>query len=81
MASFLTRALKLTTPTDPTKYNYTDITDNNPHRDAIRAIAAAGITLGCNTQGTQYCPNQPVTRAQMASFLTRALKLDTDLQA
>ena len=42
---------------------------------AIAAIAQAQITIGCNPQQTHYCPHQPVTRAQMALFLTRALKL------
>ena len=76
MASFLTRALKLNAPTDPTAHDFEDVTDDNAHHDAITAIAAAQITLGCNTERTRYCPDQPVTRAQMASFLTRALKLN-----
>jgi len=33
-----------------------------------------GITTGCTT--SSYCPDDPVTRAQMATFLTRALDLD-----
>ncbi len=37
----------------------------------INAIAAAGITVGTG-EGT-YSPNAPVTRAQMATFLARAL--------
>ena len=78
MASFLTRALKLTTPTNPTAHGFEDVTGDNAHHNDITAIAAAQITLGCNTQRTRYCPDQPVTRAQMASFLTRALKLTTN---
>lgn len=39
----------------------------------IEAIAAAGITAGCG--GGMYCPDQPVTRAQMAVFLAVALGL------
>ena len=34
---------------------------------------AAGITAGCATVPLRYCPNQSVTRAQMATFLHRAL--------
>jgi len=46
------------------------------HETAINALAAAGITLGCNPPtNTNYCPNNPVTRAQMATFLVRALDL------
>ena len=71
MASFLTRALKLPTAAAS---SFQDITGNT-HEANIRALAATGITEGCTT--TTYCPNRPVTRAQMASFLTRALKLPT----
>ena len=40
----------------------------------INAIAAAGITLGCNPPtNDRYCPTDNVTRAQMAAFLRRAL--------
>jgi len=44
----------------------------------IEVMARRGITKGCNnTTDPQaaYCPNQPVTRAQMAVFLIRA-KMD-----
>ena len=34
---------------------------------------AAGITAGCATVPLRYCPNRSVTRAQMATFLHRAL--------
>ncbi len=30
--------------------------DGNTHEGMIEAIAAAGITLGCNPEGTLYCP-------------------------
>ena len=46
--------------------------DGNTHEGNIEAIAAAGITLGCNPEGTLYCPKSDVTRAQMATFLVRA---------
>ena len=38
----------------------------------IEAIANAGITLGCDSDGN-FCPDDPVTRGQMAAFLVRAL--------
>ena len=72
MATFLTRALKLPpTTTD----HFTDDT-TTIHQPSINQIATAGITVGCNPpDNTNYCPNSPVTRAEMATFLTRALKL------
>jgi hypothetical protein len=44
----------------------------------IEVMARRGITKGCNSTSdpqAAYCPNQPVTRAQMAVFLIRA-KMD-----
>ncbi|HSK77403.1 MAG TPA: ELWxxDGT repeat protein [Thermoanaerobaculia bacterium] len=38
----------------------------------IEALAQAGITSGCGT-GEDFCPERPVTRAEMAIFLGRAL--------
>ena len=44
----------------------------SPH---VERLAELGITEGCTTEPLSYCPDQPVTRAQMASFLVRAFKL------
>ena len=50
--------------------------DYTPHQGAIEAIAAAGVTRGCKPPiNNLFCPNDPVTRGQMAAFLTRALNL------
>ena len=67
MATFLTRALDL----DPGAGTFDDVPDGATHADGIAAVAAAGITTGC--ADGRFCPDQPVTRAQMATFLTRAL--------
>ena len=50
--------------------------DGNVHEGSIEAIAAAGITRGCNPPvNDRYCPTATVTRGQMAAFLVRALDL------
>ncbi|MGH9380512.1 MAG: S-layer homology domain-containing protein [Thermoanaerobaculia bacterium] len=36
-------------------------------------MAALGVTVGCGDGA--YCPANPVTRAQMAAFVTRAFEL------
>ena len=36
------------------------------------------ITTGCTQDRLAYCPSRPVTRAQMAAFLHRALKPATN---
>ena len=43
------------------------------HEPNIEAIAAAQITAGCDQTGALFCPNGAVTRAEMATFLVRAL--------
>ena len=70
MASFLARALGL--PDSGTDW-FTD-DDGNTHEANINKVAEAGITLGCG--GALYCPIDSVSRAQMASFLARALGLE-----
>jgi hypothetical protein len=48
--------------------------DESPHENDINSIAAVGVTLGCNPPtNDNYCPDLLVTRAQMASFMIRAL--------
>lgn len=69
MASFLGRALDL----DPSDADEFADDDGSVHEGAIQALAAAGITRGC-AEG-RFCPNEPVTRGQMAQFLVRALGL------
>lgn len=70
MATFLVRALNLQ-PGPSAGFADTSGT----HEQNINAIAAAGITTGCQTGPPRYCPNKPVTRAQMATFLARAQEL------
>ncbi len=53
---------------------FADIADNI-HADNINALAAAGITAGCVTEPLSYCPQRPVTKGQMATFIARAIGL------
>jgi hypothetical protein len=41
---------------------------------AINALAAAGVVNGCG-DGSRYCPDEPVSRARMASYLARGFEL------
>jgi len=53
--------------------------NNSVHQNGIEAVAAAGITVGCNPpDNDRYCPNDDVTRAQAATFVARALSLADD---
>ena len=69
MASFLARALDLPS----TSNDFFDDDNTSQHENDINRLAASGITGGCDTN--RYCPRANVTRAQMASFLVRALHL------
>ncbi|MCY4369580.1 MAG: S-layer homology domain-containing protein [bacterium] len=69
MAAFLVRAFDLDRAPPA---GFTD-TEGDAHRTNIDTLAAARITAGCKTGPLRYCPNDPVTRAQMATSLHRAL--------
>jgi hypothetical protein len=69
MAAFLTRALDLPTVTGDT---FRD-DDGSVFESDIESLAAAGITKGCNPPiNDRFCPQERVTRGQMAAFLARA---------
>jgi hypothetical protein len=69
MASFLQRAFDL----PGTSADFFTDDETSTHELAINRSRQAEITSGCDD--TRYCPNANVTRAQMASFLDRALDL------
>jgi hypothetical protein len=50
-----------------------DVPTTHPFFRFVEALAAAGITGGCGAGS--YCPDQPVTRGQMAVFLATSLGL------
>ena len=45
--------------------------DGLVHEQDIETIASRGITLGCGVR--LFCPDRPVTRAEMSAFLVRSL--------
>ncbi len=73
MAAFLVRALDYTATSGTNRF--TD-DDGSIFELDIDKLATAKVTLGCNPPAnTLYCPNQVVSRGQMAAFLVRALGL------
>ncbi len=69
MAAFLRRAFDL--PSSSTDF-FTDDDDSVFEAD-INALAASGITKGCNPPASdRFCPDGRVTREQMAAFMKRA---------
>ncbi len=60
-------------PLDYTGSGFADVPATNIFAPWIKQLAAEGITSGCGNGN--YCPNNPVTRAQMAVFLVSAFNL------
>jgi hypothetical protein len=78
MATFLRNTFRQRTDVVwEAEMDYFSDDDGNVHEGAINAAAAVGVTRG--TDGfTAYSPANDVTRAQMATFITRMLDLLID---
>lgn len=75
MSAFIIRALGDFNPPNPPNQRFQDVSSSNPFYKFIDQMAVLGITNGCSTTPPLYCPNDTVTRAQMAAFLARAFNL------
>ena len=53
--------------------SFVDVPTNAFAWSQIESIYAAGITGGCSATPLNYCPNNTVTRAQMAVFLLKGI--------
>jgi len=76
MAVFLLRAkygADYTPPAVDSGTGFSDVPADYWAAAWIKQLAAEGITGGCATN--LYCPESPVTRAEMAVFLVRTFKL------
>ena len=73
MAVFLERALHGVGYTPPAATGlFADVPAGYWAATWIEALYADGVTGGCAANPLRYCPEEPVTRAQMAVFLLRA---------
>ena len=57
----------------PVTATFGDVPASHPFFQFIEALSASGITGGCGNGN--FCPDQPLTRGQMAVFLAKALGL------
>ena len=73
MAAFLSRLLGGPPADTAPDVVFSDVPQDAWYHDAVQHIARLGITTGCLTEPLRYCPAQPVSRAQMAAFLSRAI--------
>jgi hypothetical protein len=60
--------------TDTYRGYFDDVPSSHIFWPYIEAMKELGITAGCTT--SRYCPNANVTRAQLATFLARAMGID-----
>ena len=78
MATFLVNALWLRDADLTPAPLPEDVAGDDVHAEAVALLLASGIAGGF-PDGT-YRPSQPVTRAQMATFLAAGLELDTEVE-
>jgi hypothetical protein len=57
----------------PSQATFNDVPTGHLFFQYVEALAASGITAGCGSGN--YCPDAPLTRGQMAVFLSKALGL------
>ena len=73
MAQWLGRMFDHITPATSPRGLFGDV--DTEHWEVVEGLYHVGVTRGCSAQPLLYCPDQPVTRAQMASFIIRALSI------
>ena len=76
MAVWMVRVLDQTPPTAGTASRFTDVLPGTWWAGYVERLADLGVTAGCTTEPLRYCPERPVTRAQVATLLVRAFDLD-----
>jgi hypothetical protein len=59
----------------PAEASFDDVPVGHPFHRWIEALRDSGITRGCGASPPLFCPDEPVTRGQMAVFLSVALGL------
>lgn len=74
MAVWMVRVLDGADPAPATSTRFADVDASHPRAAFIERFAEIGVTQGCG-DGTNFCPDEQVTRAHMAVFLSRAYGL------
>ena len=74
MAVWTVRVLDGSDPAPVASTRFLDVGVSDPFAAFIERFAELGVTRGCG-DGSRFCPDESVTRAQMAVFLARAYSL------
>ena len=75
MAVWLVRVLD-EEPAEGGETRFADVDAGEWWAPYLETLADLGVTAGCATGPLRFCPQEAVTRAQMASFLVRAFSLE-----
>lgn len=74
MAIFIERAIGVFNPPEPSMQTFADVPPTRVGYPFIEDLVARGITQGCDAgPPRRYCPDDAVTRDQMAIFILRGL--------
>ena len=76
MAVWLVRVVDGEDPKPLSASRFADVDAGQWWATHVERLAELGITVGCAREPAQYCPDDPVTRAHLATFLKRAFVLD-----
>ena len=74
-AVWFVRVLDRTNPDPVSSLRFTDVDPTVWWAPYVERLADIGITVGCTDDPAQYCPDVKITRAQMATMLTKAFDL------
>ena len=74
MAVWIVRILDGQDPAPVTAIRFNDVDADGFYASFIERMADLGVTRGCG-DGSGFCPDQAVNRAQMAAFLSRSYEL------
>ena len=78
MAVWTVRVLDGQEPPAIDEYRFIDVDRRHWYAAHVDRMYQLGVTAGCG-DGTNFCPDRSVTRAEMAVFLTRAFDLPSGL--
>ena len=72
LATVLVQAFDVPDATRSSGFSFADVPEDGTHTANIYAVHEAGLTVGCQ-DGSTYCGQRDVTRAQIASFIDRQI--------
>jgi hypothetical protein len=76
MAAFLLKTLSGSDHVPPVAASaFSDVSEADSFEPWIMELYGLGVTGGCATSPLRYCPDNPVTRGQMAAFLVKTFGL------